>query len=403
MKKLNTKIRSALLQEASSWLVEFSEGEVDAAGRDAFTQWLRISPEHVRAYLQVSALWEEAPLVAKHRSEDHEALIARALADLNVISLGTARAEVDSTPETEIASSALGMPPPKAIKSLPFANGHRRMIWGIAASLVLAAGTLAAWVILNRGVYSTEVGEQRLITLADGSTVELNARSHLRVHFTKTERSVYLTDGEALFQVAHNASQPFVVHSGSMRVRAVGTAFDVYRKKAGTTVTVVEGRVAVLATDNAFEDDRASSPAGMPHERRPIPGEALPMAPRVTPSGALINTGGEQQPARLFLAAGEEVTYSAQAQLHPRKADVSAATAWTQRRLVFNSTPLSEAVEQYNRYNVRPLIIRDPALTTLNISGVFSVTDSASLIAFLRAQPGVRVHATDAGLEITGE
>ncbi len=102
------------------------------------------------------------------------------------------------------------------------------------------------WWQANRyPLYSTDIGERRSITLADGSTVDLNARSKLRIEFSSAERRVELLDGQALFQVAKDKQRPFIVHSGDATVRAVGTQFDVYRKDSGTTITVLEGRVAV--------------------------------------------------------------------------------------------------------------------------------------------------------------
>src|SRR5205823_2531257 len=86
---------------------------------------------------------------------------------------------------------------------------------------------------------------ERSIALPDGSLIELNARSSVRVRFTSNERAVELFEGQALFRVAKDPARPFIVSSDGKRVRAVGTQFDVYRKKASTTVTVLEGRVTV--------------------------------------------------------------------------------------------------------------------------------------------------------------
>jgi transmembrane sensor len=368
------KPHTPILEEASTWFVEFSEGGVDPSAKEAFVQWLRASPEHVRAYLEISSLWEDADLVAKHRNHDTEALIAQALAASNVVSLGVTTADTNTAQE--------------GTKS---ARRRKGVVWGVAASSALIVTALSAWIFSGWESYSTDVGEQRVIALSDGSTVELNARSHLRVRFTRAERTVYLVDGEALFHVAHNVSRPFIVHSASTLVRAVGTAFDVYRTKAGTTVTVVEGRVAVLSDEAALASSQSSA-SGSQADAQYARDAHLP--------------AGRADQVDLFVSAGEQVTVAAQAtQAVPQaqKADVSAATAWTQRRLVFNASPLSEVVDQYNRYNERPLIIRDPQLESLNISGVFSAADAASLIAFLREQPGVRVQETDAAIEITAE
>ena len=236
------------------------------------------------------------------------------------------------------------------------------MRWALAASIVFAALGLGAysWYYLqSHPTYTTDIGENRSITLADGSTVDLNARSKLRVEFSKGERDVELLEGQALFEVAHDASRPFVVRSGGAQVRAVGTQFDVYRGSAGTTVTVVEGRVAVA--------------------ERAAPAD----------SGAT------------FVSAGEQVTVTAQAITPPKHTDVVAATAWTQHRLIFDATPLAEVVEHFNRYNTRQLIIDDPELAAFHVSGVYASTDPSSLIRFLREQPGVVITESSDAVRIS--
>jgi len=74
-----------------------------------------------------------------------------------------------------------------------------------------------------------------------------------------------------------------------------------------------------------------------------------------------------------------------------RLADTVAATAWVQKRLIFEETPLNEVAEEFNRYNRRPLAIDGAELQTLKISGVYSSTDPTSLINFLRSQTSIRV------------
>jgi transmembrane sensor len=79
----------------------------------------------------------------------------------------------------------------------------------------------------------------------------------------------------------------------------------------------------------------------------------------------------------------------------PTRADTAAATAWVQKRLIFEETPLNEVAEEFNRYNRRPLAIDDAELRTLKISGVYSSTDPASLISFLRSQNSINVIETE--------
>ena len=352
---------SQILEEASTWFVELSEGHLTDKVREQFSDWLRASPEHVRAYLQISALWEDAPLLGKG-AEDVEALIARTRAAGNVVRVGTDRQ-------------------PSSVRSRRFVTPLRS---ALAASLVLVAIGITFW-LQQRGVYETAIGEQRLLTLADGSTIELNAQSRVRVHFTAAERSIDLLEGQVLFHVTHDTARPFIVHSGAASVRAVGTQFDVDRRSGETIVTVVEGRVAVLP----------DSPL------QPMSANALDSsAPSISaPDFALTGPGGAHG---LLLTAGEQVTLTAKAASRPTRTDVAAAIAWTQRKLVFASSPLTQVADEYNRYHQKRIVIRDRRLANFLVSGVFSATDSRAFVAFLRAQPNLTVHETDTEIEISG-
>jgi len=205
-----------------------------------------------------------------------------------------------------------------------------------------------------RGSYTTGVGQQKTITLEDGSSVELNSRSRVRVLYSSRARDVELLEGQALFRVARDPGRPFVVRSDSTRVKAVGTAFDVYRQAAGTTVTVIEGRVAV---------SRESGIA-------PPVSAALP-------------------PAIVLVDAGQQVTAAPAAVTKPRQADLTAVMSWAQRELIFESTPLSEVAREFNRYNTRQLVVEDDKLRDFHVTGIFSSTDPSSLLRFLRAQPEI--------------
>ena len=81
-------------------------------------------------------------------------------------------------------------------------------------------------------------------------------------------------------------------------------------------------------------------------------------------------------------------------------ADVAAATAWTQRRLIFEATPLSAVVEEFNRYNTRRLVIAAPRLSSFHVSGVFSSTDPTLLVQFLRMQAEIAVRESDHEIDI---
>jgi transmembrane sensor len=398
--KPNAQIRN----EAAAWFVEFSEGEVPREMRQTFSLWLKASPEHVRAYLQVSATFDDLSHLGRGRTADIEALIEAAQAGANVIELedrrageSAARLSEDTPLVRESPSRARRwssfIPLGKRIPSRRLAErrgvwpearsenkqnekdlppplgrgqgvGSRPLLAASVALVVFSLGTLALWLNAQRGVYATGIGEQRIVNLVDGSTIELNADSRLRVRFSDSERFVDLVQGQALFHVAKDPQHPFSVRTDGTTVRAVGTQFDVNRQASDTVVTVLEGRVAIA---------RAAGPVGSS-----------------LPQGAAGSAAANETVA-LYASAGEQVILTAQAASKPAHPDVAAATAWRERKLVFSSSPLPVVVGEYNRYHEKRLVIADPALSDFHISGVFSAADATSLIAFLRTQSNINV------------
>jgi transmembrane sensor len=337
----NGKTHAAVVAEASEWFIDFRAGDVDGEARLRFIEWLRRSPEHIQAYLEVSGVWSELPSSDPEGRFDIASLIARA------------RNELDVTPLSQVIPRHA--PPPPAAKPRALRRLSRRPVLA-AAALALLTSITALFLWINSDTarsYSTGIGEQRTIQLPDGSTVELNARSRVKVRLTERRRDVALIEGQALFSVAKDKQRPFVVRAGDAQVRAVGTEFDVYKKQAETVVTVVEGRVEAY-------------------------------------SGA---DGADA--AAIVLSAGEQLTVLPHTVTKPTRADTAAATAWVQKRLIFEETPLNEVAEEFNRYNRRPLAIDDAELQTLKISGVYSSTDPASLINFLRSQNSINVIETE--------
>jgi len=252
------KLNRQIVEEAAEWFVEFSTGDADLAARQRFDEWLRMSPEHVRAYLEILPIWEDGAVAPPGQEVSPELLIAWAQGADNVVPLDrVSRAPRPSSPAPGMTAPdpsdricpAGGVEEPRAIRLPDHVFSRRRFATAASILLVCAGGGVFAWHQIYRApTYATDVGEQRSIVLADGSTIELNARSRVRIRFTEQERDIDLLQGQALFSVAKDHERPFIVRSDKTRVRAVGTQFDVYRRTTGTTVTVLEGRVAVLPT-----------------------------------------------------------------------------------------------------------------------------------------------------------
>jgi transmembrane sensor len=188
----------------------------------------------------------------------------------------------------------------------------------------------------NAALYRTAVGERSTVVLPDGSVATLNTDSVLKVAYSGAERGVRLLKGQALFEVAKNARIPFQVYAADRRITAVGTVFDVRLQGEEVKVALVEGIVKVA-----------------PLER---PGPAAP-APQVT------------------MTAGEVLDAPPSAAMTVRTADIARAVSWKDGVAVFDDQPLAEAVAEMNRYTARPVVLADPAIGSLRVSGVFRTGD----------------------------
>ncbi len=235
--------------------------------------------------------------------------------------------------------------------------------WKVAAgvgAVALALGAAAAFLPLGPApasglqvasgagsYFQTGVGERSTVTLADGSKVTLNTRSRVEVSYAPGRRDVKLVSGQALFEVAKDASRPFVVTAGPRRVTALGTAFDVRLDGAKVQVTMVEGRVAVEPTRPTVLQKLAA-------ERELVAGQRL--------VAALDDFGGA-------------VT----------RADADAATSWREGKVVFADTPLTEAVAEMNRYSATPILIGDPSLARYTVNGMFLTGQPSSFVGAVTA------------------
>lgn len=408
--------------EATQWLVKHRGADLDAREKWEFDAWLRASPQHVRAYLEMSAIWEEVPVLDSDWNPPAELLIARARSEDNVLFLDDAtqitegeprrrppRLEPPDSPGHPVAASeGEGLPDEGAhspmtagatgdVRSEPRRPGaaacerhpgsRKRPLALVAMLLAAIVGTMI-WHQFGGDSYATAIGEQRTVALADGSTVELDSHSRVRIRYTESRRDVELLEGQALFQVTHNAARPFIVHSGITSVRDIGTEFNVYRKPTGTVVTVVEGRVAVHASTLRLRSGTHSSGVVNPSN-----------ASRAASASIASRSGGNA----IFVQTGEQLTVPAVASSRTwnfaaadvlRHVNVAAATAWTHHELVFDSSSLADVVEEFNRYSAHQLVITDPGLAGVRITGIFSSADPSLLLKFLRTQPGISIEET---------
>lgn len=236
----------------------------------------------------------------------------------------------------------------------------RRMVvggFGVAAAAMLAV--VAAPELVSQTsteTYSTAKGERRSLLLDDGSRVDLNAGTRLTVSLARTTRTVRLDQGQAVFDVAHDADRPFYVTAGDRTVRVIGTQFDVRRREGKLSVTVARGAVEIRPAEGA---------AGRAYRLRP--GQRLDHV-----------EGGPQS----MVATTE----------------ASEVLAWRTGRLVYRGQPLNEVIADLNQQWPTAIRIDDPTLGAVPVSGVLVLDNQDAVIRRLALLVPISAVRSDAGL-----
>jgi transmembrane sensor len=308
--KLRT--RSQIEEEAAVWVWRMDSDSVSAANRDAFNTWLRRDSRHRRAYEDLTHVWTGLNGLAEAKREEKIATFTR------------------TSPDSRL--------------------GGRNRWWAAAAAAIVLGIAVAAWMRMGSELQTlaTAVGQQRSVTLADGSVVTLNTNTIVETHLQRSVREIYLRQGEAHFQVAHDRSRPFLVHAGDAVVRAVGTQFEVrLRSDQHVDVVVNEGRVEVRSEVDA---EPATSGAGA----------------RAMPRSHVHTLGAGQQ----LSASGND--YSVVPVSTHR---LSSVLAWRDGAVVFDGESLSDAIAEISRYTDTRIIVNDPQVAALRVGGRYRTGD----------------------------
>lgn len=225
--------------------------------------------------------------------------------------------------------------------------GALRAAWvprvGLGVTIIAAFAILIVALVEPSAqvAYSTPIGGHEHLTLDDGSILDLNTNTGVRVQFTATRRQIFLDRGEVLLSVAHDASRPLEVIAAGIVTRAVGTRFSVRIFDNTSVETVVtEGRVLVLREEHRL---------GLPADPKPV-----------------VRT----------LVAGERVVVDARtARVSKLSAkEIERTLQWTTGRISFHEEKLSEVVRELNRYNARQLVILDSRAAGTRIGGGFDTS-----------------------------
>jgi transmembrane sensor len=321
-------------ETASTWLARRDAGGWSGRQQAALDAWLAESVAHRVAFLRLETAWVETARL-------------RAFATSGTGDSIPARGEWAHSPY--FATQVRGHSPAR----VRTARKHARRRWPLFASL--AASLLAIAVVVGAyawrdythvetGAWRTALGAQRVVQLPDGSTATLGSETGLRMAFSRARRDLDLASGEAFFDVAHDLARPFVVRVEGYDVTAVGTRFDVRRgHDRKLRVVVTRGLVRLQPVD--------------------APGKASTMLP--AGSIAMVD-GGDVLVQRVALDEARE------------------RLSWRDGYAVFHGTPLAEAVEEFNRYNARKIVIADPSLDALHVGGNFRLDNSAAFVRLMQ-------------------
>ncbi|MCX6942184.1 MAG: FecR domain-containing protein [Verrucomicrobia bacterium] len=337
---LNDAIESA----AAEWLVRHDRG-LTPAQQDEFLSWLTASAAHRASFERHRRLWGDFNALAQWRPEH-----------------GT-------------------VPNPDLL-----ARHRRPSPWRWAAPALLAAAAVAlllVWSSANRApnhaTLAFEATTYRQETLSDGSVLDLNRGAHVVVQFTAAERRVLLVQGEAQFAVAKNPARPFVVRAAGVEVRAVGTAFNVKLAGPNLEVLVTEGTVHVS------QQTVVVTPTSM------AAGAAAGSAPSAAPVVLAALTAGQRTVIPVATVIAPPVVVPASVPEIARLLD------WQPRLLDFESTPLAEVVETFNRRNPQRLVIGDEELRALTIVASIRSDNVEGFVRLLEGTMGVRADRSSTG------
>ena len=297
--------------QASAWLRRREFEDWDAATQKEFEAWRKASSGHAVAYLRVEQIWRRAD---KLRVLKHPARTEKSL--------------------------------PTRLKSYFSKVGAAIVIAGLvgfATQIYFASG--------DTKTYATSVGTHETISLADGSKIELNTDTVLRVRVSQKGRTAELVKGEAYFQIRHDAAHPFIVTAADHRVTDLGTKFLVRRDQGPLEVTLLEGSARIETVGS----------------------NALSHAVVLRPGDVALATASSMSISRR----------SSQG--------LAAQFAWRQGLLVFNHTTLADAAAEFNRYNQTKLIIADRDIAARTIGGTFRTSDVEGFTEIARQLLNLRV------------
>lgn len=234
---------------------------------------------------------------------------------------------------------------PKTAETAPRPMSRRLVLAG--GALCAATGVAVLGWREFRGVeYRTAIGEQRRIVLEDGTRMALDTLTHVRFRAVEDLRTLWLVNGRIDLEIADDP-RPYVIDAGARRAYVQDARLDVRRDGDRVALTMLAGSARVTA---------AAEP--------------------------------------LTLREGERVEISPDRAVNVDRPELRDLSAWQSGRLVFRDETLAVAVSEMNRYSKRPLVISDPEIAGLHVSGIYRVGDSEEFAQSLAVLLSLQVQAS---------
>ena len=327
------ELSEATREAAAEWCARLSDGPLGPRDRQSFQAWLDSGPEHPALFERTVVAWT----AIEDQAAQPELLRMRGDALESIHRAGRRR------------------------WNRPTAMWRQAL--AIAACLLLLIGGGGWWRYAPTS-YRTGTGERRVIALADGSTISLDAATRVDVRYLGDRRELWLDQGRAKFSVAHDPLRPFSVQAGDRMVIATGTQFSVEKLSGEVRVVLYDGHVAVMDTSRPTPRPLAIGPTRAPSEQALAPGREL-IIPDAVP---------------VMLASREQMQSSAPPLAHILQVDPGRTLGWEAGILEFADEPLGDAVERMNRYGTHKLRIADASVRAMPISGQFEGGNTAAFV-----------------------
>ena len=370
--------RDIIEDEALEWLIRLdADHPLNKSEERVLDEWLARSPVHREALRSLNVFWSNANVLGS-------------LAE---------------------PSSVISLLQKRCLSYFqPLMNRRRSATFATLLVLGLMVFGLDGFNLKNsadtNGLYVTAVGQQKTVTLADDSIIQLNTNSQVQVDYSNGFRNIRLLQGEAHFDVAKNKNKPFRVYAGSGRVQAVGTAFNVYLRGSDVDVFVTEGRVAVASildidnqlpintdtsntqTNTAIADDTDAYIATRVNRLGEISagqGALLKISQVNGVAGVDGIDSGVEGAQRFELELVPDLTSSAS---HLKK---NHPLAWRKGLIIFSGESLEQVIAEISRYTPVQIEIVNPELRHLEIGGQVEVGDTDSMFKALEVNFGLTI------------